>query len=57
MKICRIKIKNFGKLADRDFDLSEGVQLFYGENESGKSTVHSFLKGKRGETFLDPPEF
>lgn len=45
MKICRIKIKNFGKLADRDFDLSEGVQLFYGENESGKSTVHSFLKG------------
>ena len=62
MKICRIKIKNFGKLADRDFDLSEGVQLFYGENESGKSTVHSFLKGmlfgmERGRGRASAPEF
>ena len=45
MKICRLRIKNFGKMKDRDFDLSEGIQLFYGENESGKSTIHTFIKG------------
>lgn len=45
MKICRLLIKNFGGLKDRAFDLSEGIQLFYGENESGKSTIHTFIKG------------
>ena len=45
MKICRLRIKNFGKLKNRDFVQSEGIQLFYGENESGKSTIHTFIKG------------
>lgn len=45
MKILELNIKNFGKLTDRRMELSEGINLIYGENESGKSTVHTFIKG------------
>ncbi len=44
MKILELGIRNFGKLADRKIKLSEGINLIYGENESGKSTVHTFIK-------------
>lgn len=45
MKILDLKIRNFGKLADSKVTLSDGINLIYGENESGKSTIHSFIKG------------
>ncbi|MEZ3436386.1 MAG: AAA family ATPase [Lachnospiraceae bacterium] len=45
MKICELLLKNFGKFENRSITLSEGIQLLYGENESGKSTLHSFIKG------------
>lgn len=45
MQITELVIKNFGKFSDRRIRLSEGIQLFYGENESGKSTIHTFIKG------------
>jgi len=45
MKICELVLNNFGKFADRKIVLSEGIQILYGENESGKSTIHSFIKG------------
>ena len=45
MKICELLLKNFGKFENRSIALSEGIQLLYGENESGKSTLHSFIKG------------
>lgn len=45
MRICELLIRNFGKFTDKRISLSEGIQLIYGENESGKSTIHSFIKG------------
>lgn len=45
MKILELKIRNFGKLTDCRMEFSEGINLIYGENESGKSTVHTFIKG------------
>ncbi len=44
MQITEIYIKNFGKFSDRRFDLSNKVQVFYGENEYGKSTIYAFIK-------------
>lgn len=45
MKIRELVIKNFGKFTEKKIEVSDGIQLFYGENESGKSTVHTFIKG------------
>lgn len=44
MKILELMIRNFGKLSDRHIKLSDGINLIYGENESGKSTVHTFMR-------------
>lgn len=44
MKIRRITIRDFGKLHNRSIDLDPGINVLYGENESGKSTVHTFIK-------------
>ena len=38
MVIRRLKIKNFGKIRDKDMELSPGINVLYGENESGKTT-------------------
>lgn len=45
MKLLELRIRNFGKLTDKNIELSDGINLIYGENESGKSTVHTFVKG------------
>ena len=45
MLIKKITIHNFGKIHNRTFDFSEGINVLYGENESGKTTVHTFIKG------------
>lgn len=44
MVIKKIKIKNFGKIRNQEFTFSPGINVFYGENESGKTTTHTFLK-------------
>ena len=44
MKILKLKIRNFGKLKEKEIELSEGLNLIYGENESGKSTIHTFIR-------------
>lgn len=44
MIIRRLNIKNFGKIHDRDLELSPGMNVLYGENESGKTTVHTFIR-------------
>ena len=45
MQIAELVIKNFGKFTEKKINLSDGIQLFYGKNESGKSTIHTFIKG------------
>ena len=45
MKICELLLRNFGKFSDTSIKLSGGIQILYGENESGKSTIHTFIKG------------
>ena len=44
MRIKGLTIKNFGKIHDREIKLSPGINVLYGENESGKTTVHTFIK-------------
>ncbi len=39
MRIDAIKINGFGKLKDQEIELKEGINLVYGENEAGKSTI------------------
>ena len=44
MKIERLEIRSFGKFHDKHIELAEGINLFCGENEIGKSTVYAFIK-------------
>lgn len=45
MQIKEAKIFNFGKLQNKTCHFAEGVNVIYGKNESGKSTLHTFLMG------------
>ena len=61
MKIKKIKINSYGKLKDKEINLNEGINLIYGKNESGKSTLLRFIvnsfygisKNKRGKEYSD----
>ncbi len=44
MVIRRLKIRNFGKIRDKEVELSPGLNVLYGENESGKTTMHTFIR-------------
>ncbi len=44
MRIQRLELKHFGKFTDKTIDFSDGIHVLYGENESGKSTIHTFIK-------------
>lgn len=44
MKITEINIKCFGKLNNFTLTPTDGVNIIFGENESGKSTVMAFVK-------------
>jgi len=45
MQIREAKIFNFGKLQNVSYRFSDGINVIYGENEQGKSTLHAFLMG------------
>lgn len=45
MEIRELWLKNFGRFTDRKIELKDGIHLLYGENESGKTTIHNFIKG------------
>lgn len=45
MLIRKLKLDYFGKFSGKEIDLEPGINLIYGENEAGKSTLHSFIKG------------
>ena len=61
MKIENIKVNSFGKLKNKEINLSEGINIIYGNNESGKSTLLKFIqnifygtsKNKKGKMFSD----
>lgn len=44
MKIRELYLKNFGKFSEKQIVLEDGINLFCGENESGKTTIHTFIK-------------
>lgn len=44
MKIQNIHIDGFGKFENRDIDFSDGINIVYGSNEAGKTTIHNFLE-------------
>lgn len=44
MKLNRIYIKNFGGISDREYILTDGLNVIFGQNESGKSTFLSFIR-------------
>ena len=39
MKINNLKINGFGKLEDKEINLKNGINIIYGKNETGKSTL------------------
>ena len=43
MRIDKVEIDGFGKLNNCEFTFADGVNLIYGENESGKSTLCEFI--------------
>ena len=45
MYIREAKLDSFGKFNHKTISFSDGLNVVYGENESGKSTLHSFLVG------------
>lgn len=44
MIIKEAHIKKFGALQERTFRFSPGINIIYGENETGKTTLQQFLK-------------
>lgn len=61
MKIKNIKINGFGKLENKEFEFSEGINIINGKNEAGKSTLLKFItcmlygasKNKNGKFISD----
>lgn len=65
MKINGFKINGFGKLKNNNIELSDGINVIYGENESGKSSMLKFIsailygvsKNKNGKEISDFDKF
>lgn len=45
MKILDIYINGFGKFHGRNLSFEDGLNIVYGKNEAGKSTIHTFIRG------------
>lgn len=43
MKINNIKINGFGKLKEKEIQLEQGINIIYGKNETGKSTLLKYI--------------
>lgn len=44
MKIENIKINNYGNLKQKEINLKDNINIIYGKNETGKSTLLNYLK-------------
>lgn len=61
MNIINLKINEFGKLKNKEIQLQEKINIIYGKNESGKSTLLKFIisilyglsKNKNGKNITD----
>lgn len=45
MKLLELHIDGFGKFHDRTISFEDGLNVIYGKNEAGKSTLHTFIRG------------
>ncbi|MCT4688047.1 AAA family ATPase [Vallitalea sp.] len=45
MYINKMDIISFGKYQDKEIKLTNGINVIYGDNEAGKSTIHKFIEG------------
>lgn len=45
MKLLELHIDGFGKFHDRTISFHNGINVIYGKNEAGKSTLHTFIRG------------
>ncbi|MFV0341896.1 MAG: ATP-binding protein [Anaerocolumna sp.] len=45
MRFLELKLNHFGKFNNQSISLKDGINLIYGENEAGKSTIHTFIRG------------
>lgn len=43
MKIKNIKVNAYGNIENKDINLEEGINIIYGANESGKSTLLNYI--------------
>lgn len=65
MKINKIKINSYGKLKEKEIELKDGINIIYGKNESGKSTLLNFIvnsfygisKNKKGKKYSDVEKY
>ena len=44
IKLKEAVLIRFGKFKNTSFKFDDGLQIFYGENEAGKSTIQTFIK-------------
>ncbi|QNB45481.1 AAA family ATPase [Thermanaerosceptrum fracticalcis] len=44
MIITKLRIKNFGKVNDLKVEFGEKLNVVYGANEAGKTTILAFIK-------------
>lgn len=65
MKINNIKINNYGKIKNKEINFKNKINIIYGKNEAGKSTLLNFIfnifygisKNKKGKTISDYEKF
>jgi hypothetical protein len=45
MQINKLFLDYFGRFHGYEIDFQPGINLIYGDNEAGKSTIHTFIRG------------